>query len=81
MRAVQQTIKHWEHVVPYVHVPRNEKEYEKLMIFVDELMEWSRHHKDEHATSPFLKHTDRGQFSYNITISGKYRVKILYRFA
>ena len=51
MRAVQQTIKHWEHVVSYTHVPRNEREHEKLMAFVDELMEWSRHHKDEHATS------------------------------
>ncbi|OGT46436.1 MAG: hypothetical protein A3E82_00775 [Gammaproteobacteria bacterium RIFCSPHIGHO2_12_FULL_38_11] len=51
MRAVQQTIKHWEHVVPYAHVPRNEREHEKLMAFVDELMEWSRHHQDEHATS------------------------------
>jgi HTH-type transcriptional regulator/antitoxin HigA len=51
MRAIRQTIKHWEHVVPYAHIPRNEKEYEKLMAFVDELMDWSRHHKDEHATS------------------------------
>ncbi len=51
MRAVQQAIKHWEHVVPYAHIPRNEREHEKLLAFVDELMEWSRHHKDEHATS------------------------------
>lgn len=51
MRAVQQTISHWGHVVPYAHVPRNEKEYEKLLVFVDELMNWTRHHKDEHATS------------------------------
>ena len=51
MRAVQQTIKHWEHVVFYTHVPHNEKEYEKLLSFIDELMEWSRHHKDEHAIS------------------------------
>lgn len=51
MRAVQQTIKHWEHVVPYAHVPRNEREHIKLMAFVDELMKWSRHHKDEHVTS------------------------------
>ena len=51
MRAVQQTIKHWEHVVPYAYVPRNEREHAKLMAFVDELMEWSRSHKDEHATS------------------------------
>lgn len=51
MRAVQQTIKHWGHVVPYAHIPRNEKEYEKLLTFVDELMEWSRYHTDERATS------------------------------
>lgn len=51
MRAVQQTIKHWEHVVSYAHIPRNEREYEKLLAFVDELMDWSRHHKDKHATS------------------------------
>lgn len=51
MRAVQQTILHWGHVVPYVHVPRNENEYEKLLAFVDELMDWTRHHKDESATS------------------------------
>lgn len=51
MRALQQTIKHWGHVVPYTHVPRNEAEYAKLMSFVDELMDWSRNHKDERATS------------------------------
>ena len=51
MRAIQQTIKHWGHVVPYAHVPRNEAEYEKLLIFVDELMDWMRHHKDDRATS------------------------------
>lgn len=51
MRAVKQTITHWGHVVPYAHVPRNEKEYEKLLAFVDELMDWTRQHKDERATS------------------------------
>lgn len=51
MRAVRQTISHWGHVVPYAHVPRSEKEYEKLLAFVDELMDWTRHHKDAHATS------------------------------
>ena len=51
MSAVQQTISHWNHVVPYAHVPCNEKEYEKLLVFVDELMDWSRHHKDKRATS------------------------------
>jgi HTH-type transcriptional regulator/antitoxin HigA len=51
MRAVKQTITHWGHVVAYAHVPSSEKEYEKLLTFVDELMDWSRHHKDERATS------------------------------
>ena len=51
MRAVQQTIKHWEHLHPYTQLPRNAIEHEKLMAFVDELMEWSRNHKDGHATS------------------------------
>src|SRR3990167_11134333 len=50
MRAVQQTMKHWKHVFPYVHVPRNEAEYKKLLSFVDELMSWSRHHQDEKTT-------------------------------
>ena len=51
MRAVQQTISHWGHVVPYAHMPRNQKEYETLLGFVNELMDWTRHHKDERATS------------------------------
>lgn len=48
---LKQTIQHWGHVIPYVHVPRNEAEYEKMLTFVDELMTWSRHHKDKRATS------------------------------
>ena len=51
MRAVQQTIKHWGHVASYAYTPRNEREYEKLLAFADELMDWTYHHKDEHATS------------------------------
>jgi len=51
MKAIQQTIKHWEHVFPYAHVPRNEAEYESLSAFLNELMEWSRHHHDEETTS------------------------------
>lgn len=54
MRAVQQTIKHWEQIFPYAHVPSNEFEYEKLLAFLNELMEWSRHHSDE-ETAAFLK--------------------------
>lgn len=52
MKAVQQTIKHWEHVLPYAHIPSTQTEYEKMLVFVDELMEWNRHHShDERATS------------------------------
>lgn len=51
MRAVQQTIKHWGHVASYAHIPHNEKEYETLLAFVEELMDWSCHHKDERSTS------------------------------
>ncbi len=49
--AVQQTIKHWRHLQPYTHVPRNELDYEKLLGLVDELMEMSCHEKDERVTS------------------------------
>lgn len=51
MRAIRQTIDHWGHIASYAHIPSNEKEYENLLAFVDELMDWSRHHKDTRATS------------------------------
>lgn len=51
MNTLQQTIEHWGYVKSYARYPRNEKEYRDLLIFIDELMEWSRHHKDERATS------------------------------
>jgi len=51
MRAIQQTIKHWGYLLPYTHIPQNEAEYEKLLSFVSELMEISRHKKDERVTS------------------------------
>ena len=50
--AIKQTISHWGHIFPYTHIPRTEAEYEKLLQFVDELMEVSRQQKnDEHVTS------------------------------
>jgi len=49
--ALRQTINHWGHLLPYTHVPHNEAEYEKLLHFVDNLMEMSRHKKDERVTS------------------------------
>lgn len=49
--AIQQTIKHWRDITPYIAIPRNEVEYERLLAFVDALMDWSCHHKDKHATS------------------------------
>ena len=51
MMALQQTWTHWGHVLPYAHVPNNKKEYERLVSFVDELMELSRHHNDERVIS------------------------------
>ena len=51
MNAATQAIKHWGYIFPYAHVPRNENEYEKMLAFVDELMEVSRHKKDEQVTS------------------------------
>lgn len=51
MNKLQQTIEHWGYVNAYAHCPRNETEYKKLLNFIDELMEWSRHHKDGRATS------------------------------
>ncbi len=51
MTAIRQTICHWGYVIPYVHMPRNDAEYYKLLSHVDELMEWLRQHKDDRATS------------------------------
>jgi HTH-type transcriptional regulator/antitoxin HigA len=49
--ATRETINHWGHLLPYTHIPRNENEYIKLLDFVEELMEISRHKKDERVTS------------------------------
>ena len=49
--AIQQTLKHWEYVNPYTHVPHSETEYERLLAFADELMQWTRDKKDPQATS------------------------------
>ena len=49
--AMQQTIRHWGYVTPYTHIPHDQTEYEGLLAFVDELMAWSRHKKDERVTS------------------------------
>jgi len=49
--AVRQTIKHWNYLFPYAHVPRNENEYEEQLAFIDKLMEFSRHSDDERVKS------------------------------
>jgi len=49
--AVRKTIKHWGYLLPYIHEPRNEAEYEKLLGLVDELMGISRKKKDERVTT------------------------------
>lgn len=48
---LQQTIEHWNFLFPYAHVPQNDEEYERLSRFVDELMRYSRHTKDERVLS------------------------------
>lgn len=49
--TIQQTIKHWGYLLPYTHIPRTETEYEKLLDVLEELMDVSRHKKDERVTS------------------------------
>lgn len=49
--AIEKTIEHWGHLLPYTHIPRNESEYVKLLSFVDNLMKISRQMKDERVTS------------------------------
>lgn len=50
--ALKKTIEHWGYISLYTHVPRNDAECEKLLNFVEELMEISRHvKKDERITS------------------------------
>ena len=49
--ALKKTIEHWGFLFPYAHIPRNESEYEKLLAFVEKLMQVSRQTKDERVTS------------------------------
>lgn len=49
--ALEKTIAHWGYLLPYTHVPRNEPEYEKLLSFVEKLMDVSRYEKDERVIS------------------------------
>ena len=49
--SIQQTIKHWGYLLPFISVPRNESEYDKLLAFVDKLMVFSRQAKDERVTT------------------------------
>jgi HTH-type transcriptional regulator/antitoxin HigA len=49
--VIQKTIKHWAYVMPYTHVPHNESDYEKLLVFAEKLMEVSRQEKNHRVTS------------------------------
>ena len=49
--ALEKTIEHWGYLLPYTHIPRNESEHEKLLAFVEKLMQISRQTKDERVTS------------------------------
>lgn len=46
---------HWGYINAYTHVPHNNAEYEKLLNFVEELMEISRHHKKDERVTSLLK--------------------------
>lgn len=49
--AIEKTIEHWGCLLPYTHVPRNESEHAKLLVFVETLMKLSRQKKDKRITS------------------------------
>lgn len=34
-QMVQKIIKHWENIIPYTQIPKNETEYEKLLAFIE----------------------------------------------
>lgn len=51
MNTVQKTIKHWDYLFPYAHVPKNEHEYETMVGFIGNLMQLSRQQKDERITT------------------------------
>lgn len=53
--AIKHAIDHWGHILPYTHVPRTKSEYEKLLHFVDELMEVSRQNKNDERVTSLLK--------------------------
>jgi HTH-type transcriptional regulator / antitoxin HigA len=38
-------------VTTYAHIPCNDKEYKRILAFVDELMDWLRLYEDGHAAS------------------------------
>jgi HTH-type transcriptional regulator/antitoxin HigA len=50
-RALEKTIEHWGYLLPYAHIPRSKSDYEKLLDFVEELMQVSRQTKDERVSS------------------------------
>lgn len=50
-RALEKAIEHWGYLLPYAHIPRNESDYEKLLDFVEKLMQVSRQTKDERVSS------------------------------
>lgn len=49
--ALKKTIEHWSYLQPYMHIPHNDAEYEKLLNFVEMLMKVSRIKKDERLAS------------------------------
>jgi len=53
--AIRKTVDHWKHLFPFAHVPLNEDEYEDQLSFVDKLMDFSSHNRDDKRITALLK--------------------------
>lgn len=53
--ALKKTIEHWSYLQPYMHVPRNEAEYEEMLALVEKLMEALRSAKKNENLASLLK--------------------------
>lgn len=65
MNAVlRKTIEHWSHLQPYMHVPRNESEYEEMLALVEKLMEALRSAKKNENLASLLRLVTRNIEEY-----------------
>lgn len=50
-KLVEQAIKHWQFIDEYTQIPKDQKQYEKLVEFADMLISMSRHKKIPRITT------------------------------